>query len=197
MKPPYKCPCCGYETEKKSAIIKHFYNLKKLCPKLLNDIELTDEIKEYILANRIYIPNNNNNHLITRLANLTIENAILKNRKDEKFYQAIVEKYLGSTHHRIKSGITDVSTDTIHAEIKRWNNYKDAIGQLTSYNITDPKEELHVYMFDKCSKTALETALMIFKQLKYKIHEFNVTDDKVEIIDYDTKNIIYTHIIFL
>jgi hypothetical protein len=32
----------------------HLFNLKKPCPRLLNDIELTDDIRNYILANRIY-----------------------------------------------------------------------------------------------------------------------------------------------
>ena len=52
-KPPYQCPSCGYETDRKDAIRKHF-NLKTHCCKLLNDLTLTDSIKEYVLANRIW-----------------------------------------------------------------------------------------------------------------------------------------------
>jgi hypothetical protein len=33
---------------------RHLYNKQKSCPKTENDIELTDEIKEHILANRVY-----------------------------------------------------------------------------------------------------------------------------------------------
>jgi hypothetical protein len=33
---------------------RHLYDGKKPCPKMINSIELTDDIKEYILANRIY-----------------------------------------------------------------------------------------------------------------------------------------------
>jgi hypothetical protein len=127
-KRPYTCPCCGYTTTNKTDMRRHLYSNIKSCPKLLNDIELTDEIKDYILANRVYDPNKKiitTPNLLEKLGNLQIENAILKNKKDESFYQLIVEKYLGGTHSRNKNGITDVTTDKIHAEIKRWKFYKD------------------------------------------------------------------------
>jgi hypothetical protein len=54
IKKPYTCICCGYKTSHKPSMYNHFYKKTKHCPKLINDIELTDEIKEYILHNRIY-----------------------------------------------------------------------------------------------------------------------------------------------
>lgn len=54
---PYVCIACGYNTDSKGAMRRHFgigNDRKKPCPKIANDIELTPEIKEYILANRIY-----------------------------------------------------------------------------------------------------------------------------------------------
>jgi hypothetical protein len=51
---PYKCIRCGYETKEKYRIKDHLYKRKKICPAIENDIELTDEIKQYILDNRIY-----------------------------------------------------------------------------------------------------------------------------------------------
>ena len=50
-------------------------------------------------------------------------------------------------HKKLKSGITDITTDFIHAEIKNWDSWKDAIGQLCVYQINDPKEKLEVYFF--------------------------------------------------
>ena len=48
---------------------------------------------------------------------------------DEYFYQCIVEKYLGGRHMRLSNDcITDVTTDMVHAEVKRWNHATDAIG---------------------------------------------------------------------
>lgn len=51
---PYTCPRCDYSTKKKGDMHKHLFVLKKVCPATHQDIELTQEIKEYILNNRIY-----------------------------------------------------------------------------------------------------------------------------------------------
>jgi HNH endonuclease len=53
-KHPYTCPRCEYFTSKKTDMYKHLYNVKKPCPALKINIELTDDIKKYILDNRIY-----------------------------------------------------------------------------------------------------------------------------------------------
>jgi len=53
---PYKCPRCGYETSNKSWMRSHLFTLKKPCQGVLNVMELTSDIKEGILANRIWHP---------------------------------------------------------------------------------------------------------------------------------------------
>lgn len=54
-KPNYECIRCGYETDSKSHMHKHLFLKKKLCPQTKNLIDLTEEIKNHILDNRIYI----------------------------------------------------------------------------------------------------------------------------------------------
>lgn len=53
---PYTCVRCGYNTSNRGHMQKHLYTLKRTCPTTLNDIELTDEIKNHILDCRVYIP---------------------------------------------------------------------------------------------------------------------------------------------
>lgn len=50
---PYTCIRCNYSTNYKSHIQNHFKRVK-VCFAFNNDIELTDDIKQYILQNRIY-----------------------------------------------------------------------------------------------------------------------------------------------
>ena len=92
-------PRCHFSSNDKSAIRRHFYNLKKTCPATKNDIELTDEIKNYILNNRIYkipkqtyvqniINNNINNYnqinnLIANMDNLDKVNKFIKYKNIE------------------------------------------------------------------------------------------------------------------
>jgi hypothetical protein len=54
VKDDYQCCRCGYKTFQKGRIRRHLYHLKKPCPSTSHDIELTDDIKQYILDNRIY-----------------------------------------------------------------------------------------------------------------------------------------------
>jgi hypothetical protein len=54
MKNKYKCVRCGYETDHKSSMFNHFYKKKRPCPMSNNTIELTQEIKQYILENHVY-----------------------------------------------------------------------------------------------------------------------------------------------
>lgn len=51
---PYECICCGFTTKLKGDMRRHLYNKKKPCPKSVNNIDLTDEIREFILENRVY-----------------------------------------------------------------------------------------------------------------------------------------------
>lgn len=51
---PFVCISCGYETHHKSSMWNHFYRKKKPCPKSQRDIDLTEDIKDYILQNRVY-----------------------------------------------------------------------------------------------------------------------------------------------
>ncbi len=58
---PYTCVRCGYKTKNKTNIHKHLYQRKVFCP-AKNDIELTEEIKDKIMKDRIYhIPKKTNN----------------------------------------------------------------------------------------------------------------------------------------
>jgi hypothetical protein len=49
----YECIRCCYETSQKNMMRRHLYLNKNIC-QALRDIDLTDTIKEYILANRKY-----------------------------------------------------------------------------------------------------------------------------------------------
>ena len=53
-KQPYKCIRCDYTTYRKSSMKRHLYELTKPCPATENDLELNDDIKDYILKNRVY-----------------------------------------------------------------------------------------------------------------------------------------------
>lgn len=169
---PYQCCRCGYESQRRSCILFHFNDLKKPCPATKQPIDLTDEIKEYILDNRIYNPDAKTPYT----QRLEIENAILKNRKTEDIYQTALEKYLHGTHKRLKCGITDITTSIFHAEIKEWQGWKGALGQLVSYNQEDPRQELRAYFFGKVNKKTKQVALEVLEAVNIRAFEVDFTD---------------------
>jgi hypothetical protein len=115
---PYTCPRCDYKNKDKYSIRRHLYDRTQECPAYKNDIELTDEIKEYILKNRVYqipkppktpkkpqtiiITPNRNNEIIPQ-TNKKEENIIFINEEtkeefnlintlDERLYEILKEE---------------------------------------------------------------------------------------------------------
>jgi hypothetical protein len=108
-KDKYTCIRCHYSTNQRSHIIKHLYLLKKPCPAIKNNIELTDQIKQYILDNRVYhlpaepktIINNTINY------NNTINNFIASMDPIEK-----LSKYISFTAMSL-NGFSDTIEDNL------------------------------------------------------------------------------------
>lgn len=106
----------------------------------------------------------------------------------------IVENYLGGTHKKLKCGITDVTNDTTHAEIKNFERFNDVFGQLFRYNREDPKERLQVYLFGKPpSNNMIQQIVGAMKDAGFEVYTFVHTAVTVDIIEYETKNIVYTY----
>lgn len=144
-KDPYRCPRCNYVTEDKSRMRKHLYNNIKVCPATHNQIELTHEIKEYVLVNRVYhikqdvpINNTNNTNNINNTINHynTVMNFVsgidtmrkLKNYCDYKqitltpFDQAVQSKY--------EDTVVKLEKNQGHHEIRQ-DELWEAIDQVT------------------------------------------------------------------
>lgn len=107
-----------------------------------------------------------------RFTAILAENAVLKAKIDlclsevnaakqkECFYQNILESHLNGKHKKLPRGETDITTDAFHAEIKNWDCYKEAFGQLLAYNKDDPRNELRVYLFGKTPRQKTKTLII-------------------------------------
>jgi len=96
----------------------------------------------------------------------------------ESVYQEILSKHLGGSHYIIKNiGTTDITSDTFHAEIKSWKQWKSAVGQLLTYNFAMKREHLRAYFFD--SKPTKKSLLAILECLKF----YNIDPLHIEIVD--------------
>jgi hypothetical protein len=107
---------------------------------------------------------------------------ILLEKKQEIYYQRFLEKTLNATHKKTRYGITDITTDTKHIEIKHWNHYKYALGQLLSYNFQQDKE-LYAYFFGHIDSNKKNCIIELYKSKNVNIKEFIDTPLGIEIRD--------------
>lgn len=101
-------------------------------------------------------------------------------RKPEVFYQRILENHLSGKHKKLDCGVTDITTVHMHAEIKEWKKWKEAVGQLLSYNVCDKRAYLRIYLFDSYPMKNKEIAMQIFKE--YSIQPYEFVEDKNKLI---------------
>lgn len=137
-----------------------------------------------------YNKNKNNKNYVNNIVNFD-SSKIVNIENKEKYYQEIIEELLGGKHKILKSGITDVTNEDTHAEIKHWSKWKFLVGQLLAYNNCDCKPNLHAYMFGNYSEQNKIIALNVFE--KYNIIPFEFINDpgKLLIVNLITKKIVY------
>ena len=96
---PYECISCGYTVTHKPSMRKHLYKLKQ-CPKDLNDIVLTDAIKETILADHKYRMPPPPPPVINNVNNIINYNNTIVNLVNNMDVRSKIEKYI--EHHDIQ-----------------------------------------------------------------------------------------------
>lgn len=97
----------------------------------------------------------------------------------ERAYQQALQKKYNYGHKHLKCGITDITTPTKHIEIKKWNCWKESLGQLLAYNHYDKKPELEAHMFGNYAEYKKEIAREVFA--KYNIKVIDLDEDGSEI----------------
>lgn len=90
----------------------------------------------------------------------------------EIFYQQILEKHLGGNHLQLHTGITDVTTDLIHAEIKIWYDYRKGISQLQLYNAASRRERLQLYFFGNSLRNERAIVCEYVPAFNIELYEF-------------------------
>jgi hypothetical protein len=127
------------------------------------------------------------------IEDLKIKNMILSKKRNEAYYQRLLETYFKAGHKKIgKVGITDITTDTSHIEIKKWDCWKEAIGQLFVYNNHCPRDDLQVHLFGKYDEEYKKDAIKDLLLANIKCYEFQHNGDNVDIVCLQTNDIIHT-----
>ena len=107
----------------------------------------------------------------------------------------ILENYFNASHKTLKCGITDITTDNMHAEIKAWDCWKESIGQLITYNTLDPRNELHVYLFGKYGPSSKQMAFEVLVKNNFKVFDCIIEDKTIRVINMSDNSVLFEHVI--
>lgn len=112
MKPPYTCVRCGLTTTNKDNMRRHLYVKKVPCQGCMNNIELCEDIKQYILNNRIYcmpVQPVINNHIINNYILCT--DFIDKIQKYSQYTQNMLTSIDDKLDNQYRSNVTRLTND--------------------------------------------------------------------------------------
>jgi hypothetical protein len=146
----YKCPRCGYETHQKAFMRKHLYGLKKTCPGIEDTLELTEEIKQHILDNRVYhYPPKNETQIINQhinnfntinafVAGMDIIDKLKKLTEHQNVELIDFEDHVDSKYHLQAKKLEQNKCNNFHLKIPNMLEVIDAttsINQIKEFNI--------------------------------------------------------------
>jgi phage anti-repressor protein len=109
--------------------------------------------------------------------------------RNERFTENVYQKHLEAILHGGHVdygiyGITDITTDDFHAEIKSWKSWKNVIGQLTSYNHASARVELRAYMYgDLPNKKKLESMKSFLAKFNINVFHIEICQETLTITD--------------
>lgn len=93
-------------------MVKHLHTVKKVCPATKEDVTLTEDVKQYILDNRIYHPPKQTQHQV--LIQQTTNNNFIVNYITKKDFHEKLDQYLGHNHANLLE-----YQDTIEAKYEK------------------------------------------------------------------------------
>jgi hypothetical protein len=98
----------------------------------------------------------------------TIEEELTDDLNEAKI-QKRLELELGGEHKSCPTGIADIVTDTELIEIKRWNNWKYALGQLIAYSPYFPNRQLRCHFYGEVREELSQIIISALEKLSIKV----------------------------
>lgn len=109
---------------------------------------------------------------------INIEMIFEPSKRNEQFYQKKLEDLLCGKHTKFIFGTCDINTDEAIYELKRWKDYKNALGQVISYNHNQHKE-LYVCFFGSKPGIDINNIIELYKNNNVNI--IDIIDNGINI----------------
>lgn len=140
--PNYQCPRCGHETNRKHDMMKHFENRKTPCPACFNVIELSQEIKDFVLQNRIYKVVQNTNHVVNNIVHQynVFQNILTRMDPIDKITEYIKQKEIAMVDFEqnietsFAHNINRLQSASYHKFTLQQKNLLDIVDRVTAFD---------------------------------------------------------------
>lgn len=107
-----------------------------------------------------------------------------QSNRNEHTYQKILEHVYSGAHKYIRGiGITDITTDDMHLEIKRWPLWKNGMGQLIAYNTEVPKDKKVLCLFGEYGTERKAKAIQTLVKNDIRVLEIHESASQVQVYD--------------
>ena len=174
----YDCDFCNKHFAQQSSLGRHKLVCKKKDDKFA---QLSATVAQ--LRNELEDIKAQRDQQLETLMQVQPTHDVLASSELETFYQSLMEGLLGAGHKRLSTGVTDITIDGLHAEIKRWTCWSQALGQLDKYQHADAKSELRVYMFGKFGAAAKQTAAGVFWAKGCRVFDLVRTPTHIDVVE--------------
>lgn len=121
------------------------------------------------------------------------ELAISRETRNEQFYQRLLERHFNASHRVLESGITDITTDDCHIELKNWRSWQQAMGQLLVYNNDLKRRRLMACFFGDISAQIKSTAASHLSKQGIQCWEFINDQGRICLRDVGTSAVMKLH----
>lgn len=123
---------------------------------------------------------------VKELMNENIALRGLQKKRNEDYFQKLLETHYDCTHMKYSTGVTDLTRHDFHGEIKVWKDWKMVIGQLLTANLHMKRKKLCAYLFGAYTKASKERAVKDLKQFGIDAYDLLETEDEITMVNMDT-----------
>jgi hypothetical protein len=137
------------------------------------------------------LPNGKTPPTLNLNKNLIFKNLYFRKMVAEIYYQKFLEKHLNGKHMKLSTGITDITTIDLHAEIKEWRCWRNAIAQILLYDRVERRDKLQLYFFGNYKEVKKKRVLKDLLKLDvFEIFELSIVDNNIIITSFKKDEII-------
>ena len=109
----------------------------------------------------------------------------------KSFYTKLLKRYYRCGRMKLKTGVTDITTDDAHIEINSWYNWKDILGQLLLFNAASPRPKLKAYVYGDVNIDTRALCMEYLPKSNIELFELQIAGKDIYMIDFQQSKVVH------